>query len=59
MQWRYDPSLDPNPDKVSAARRYAHEFAPLGWDVYLRALINGMCPCRCTLSTTHYQDASP
>ena len=57
MPCPYDPSLDPDLDKVSESCRAAHERYPMGWDVYLRALINGLRPRRCTLSTTYRQDA--
>lgn len=56
MPCPYDPSLDPDPDKVSKSRRVAHDQYPMVWDLYLLALIHGMKPTPCTLSSTYRQD---
>lgn len=54
----YHPRLDADPDKVSNARRFGHETAPLGWDLYLSSLLLGMEPASCTLSSTAEKDSS-
>ena len=53
MPCPYDPALDPDPDKVSKSRRVAHNQYPMVWDLYLLALIHGMKPTSCTLSSTY------